>query len=110
MSEKPTIQFLGFPGEIKSVICYSLDPPGNSSEALHCGNDIKMPFFSIQMRKHLKSRRLEVVRQLGNDRIVQLQFGSGDAAYHIILELYDRVRNHIARVPKAAALFSLEVW
>ena len=43
------------------------------------------------MRKHLKSRRLESVRQLGNDRIVQLQFGSAEAAYHIILELYDRV-------------------
>jgi len=43
------------------------------------------------MRKHLKSRRLEAVNQLGDDRIVQLQFGSGDAAYHIILELYDRV-------------------
>ncbi|XP_067939413.1 ribosome quality control complex subunit NEMF-like [Watersipora subatra] len=46
--------------------------------------------FSMKMRKHLKSRRLEMVRQLGNDRIIQLQFGSGDAAYHIILELYDR--------------------
>lgn len=47
------------------------------------------------MRKHLKSRRLEVVKQLGNDRIVQLQFGSGEAAYHIILELYDRVRRKL---------------
>lgn len=26
------------------------------------------------------------------DRIVDLQFGSGEAAYHVILELYDRVR------------------
>jgi predicted ribosome quality control (RQC) complex YloA/Tae2 family protein len=24
------------------------------------------------------------------DRIVDLQFGSGEAAYHVILELYDR--------------------
>ena len=36
-----------------------------------------------------------MVRQLGNDRIVQLQFGSGDAAYHVILELYDRVSSLI---------------
>lgn len=27
---------------------------------------------------------------MGTDRIVDLQFGSGEAAYHVILELYDR--------------------
>ena len=43
------------------------------------------------MRKHLKGRRLEKLEQLGVDRIVDLQFGSGEAAYHVILELYDRV-------------------
>ena len=43
------------------------------------------------MRKHLKGRRLESVRQLGIDRIIDLTFGSGEAAYHVILELYDRV-------------------
>jgi len=44
-----------------------------------------------QMRKHLKSRRLERIDQVGEDRIVDFQFGSNEAAYHIILELYDRV-------------------
>jgi len=43
------------------------------------------------MRKHLKGRRLENVEQLGVDRIVDLTFGSAEAAYHVILELYDRV-------------------
>jgi len=43
------------------------------------------------MRKHLKSRRLERIDQVGEDRIVDFQFGSNEAAYHIILELYDRV-------------------
>lgn len=43
------------------------------------------------MRKHIKGRRLESIEQLGVDRIIDLQFGSGEAAYHIILELYDRV-------------------
>jgi len=43
------------------------------------------------MRKHLKSRRLEQIDQVGEDRIVDFQFGSNEAAYHIILELYDRV-------------------
>ncbi|BFZ07429.1 hypothetical protein BsWGS_10468 [Bradybaena similaris] len=46
--------------------------------------------FSMKLRKHLKGRRLESVAQLGVDRIVDLQFGSGEAAYHVILELYDR--------------------
>ncbi|CAK9813864.1 Ribosome quality control complex subunit NEMF homolog [Anthophora quadrimaculata] len=46
--------------------------------------------FSMKMRKHLKNKRLESLTQIGVDRIVDLQFGSGEAAYHIILELYDR--------------------
>ncbi|XP_055371755.1 ribosome quality control complex subunit NEMF homolog [Condylostylus longicornis] len=46
--------------------------------------------FSMKLRKHLKNKRLEKVEQLGIDRIVDFQFGSGEAAYHIILELYDR--------------------
>ncbi|CAH1790707.1 unnamed protein product [Owenia fusiformis] len=46
--------------------------------------------FSMKLRKHLRSRRLEKVEQLGVDRIVDLQFGSSEAAYHVILELYDR--------------------
>ncbi|XP_071079995.1 ribosome quality control complex subunit NEMF-like [Haliotis cracherodii] len=46
--------------------------------------------FSMKMRKHLKGRRLESIQQLGVDRIVDFQFGSSEAAYHVILELYDR--------------------
>ena len=44
------------------------------------------------MRKHLRGRRLEKIELVGIDRIVDLQFGSDEAAYHVILELYDRVR------------------
>ncbi|CAH2983554.1 unnamed protein product [Chilo suppressalis] len=46
--------------------------------------------FTMKLRKHLKNKRLEALTQLGVDRIVDLQFGSGEAAYHVILELYDR--------------------
>ncbi|KAH8383938.1 hypothetical protein KR009_011371 [Drosophila setifemur] len=46
--------------------------------------------FSMKLRKHLKNKRLEKIQQLGGDRIIDFQFGSGDAAYHVILELYDR--------------------
>ena len=31
------------------------------------------------------------VTQLGSDRIIDLQFGSDEAAFHVFLELYDRV-------------------
>ena len=41
-------------------------------------------------RKHLNNKRVESVKQLGVDRVVDMQFGSDDAAYHVILELYDR--------------------
>ncbi|CAB1461125.1 unnamed protein product [Pleuronectes platessa] len=46
--------------------------------------------FAMKCRKHLRSRRLTEVKQLGIDRIVDLQFGSDEAAYHLIVELYDR--------------------
>ncbi|XP_069772502.1 ribosome quality control complex subunit NEMF isoform X2 [Narcine bancroftii] len=46
--------------------------------------------FAMKCRKHLKSRRLIFVKQLGVDRIVDFQFGSDQAAYHLIVELYDR--------------------
>ncbi|XP_028250926.1 ribosome quality control complex subunit NEMF [Parambassis ranga] len=46
--------------------------------------------FAMKCRKHLKTRRLTEVKQLGIDRIVDIQFGSDEAAYHLIIELYDR--------------------
>ncbi|XP_077394713.1 ribosome quality control complex subunit NEMF [Festucalex cinctus] len=46
--------------------------------------------FAMKCRKHLKTRRLTQVKQLGIDRIIDLQFGSDEAAYHLIVELYDR--------------------
>ncbi|MEQ2187418.1 hypothetical protein GOODEAATRI_004520 [Goodea atripinnis] len=46
--------------------------------------------FAMKCRKHLKSRRLTQVKQLGIDRIIDIQFGSDEAAYHLIVELYDR--------------------
>ncbi|XP_063700064.1 ribosome quality control complex subunit NEMF homolog [Culicoides brevitarsis] len=46
--------------------------------------------FTMKMRKHLKNKRLEKLSQLGVDRIIDLQFGTGEAAYHIIVEMYDR--------------------
>lgn len=46
--------------------------------------------FTMKLRKHLKNKRLEAIAQLGIDRVIDLQFGTGEACYHVILELYDR--------------------
>ncbi|KAG0577183.1 hypothetical protein KC19_5G137000 [Ceratodon purpureus] len=44
--------------------------------------------FTLKLRKHIRTRRLEDVRQLGIDRVIDLQFGMGEGTHHIILELY----------------------
>ena len=44
----------------------------------------------MKLRKHLNNKRLESIKQLGGDRVIDLQFGTGDVACHLILELYDR--------------------
>ena len=44
--------------------------------------------FTLKIRKHIRARRLEDIRQLGGDRVVVFTFGSGDGAHHLVLELY----------------------
>ncbi|GAX80591.1 hypothetical protein CEUSTIGMA_g8028.t1 [Chlamydomonas eustigma] len=46
--------------------------------------------FTLKLRKHIRTRRLEAVRQLGVDRIVDFVFGSGEGTYHLILEMYSQ--------------------
>lgn len=46
--------------------------------------------FSMKLRKHINNKRLEYIKQCGVDRVLDLQFGSGEASYHLILEMYDR--------------------
>jgi len=46
--------------------------------------------FCGKLRKHLRTRRLINVRQLGSDRIVDFEFAGGEltAGYHVIVEFY----------------------
>lgn len=46
--------------------------------------------FAMKLRKHIRGRRLTAVHTIGLDRVVDLTFGTGDAAYHLIVELFDR--------------------
>ena len=44
--------------------------------------------FCVKLRKHLRTKLLTNVKQLGRDRVVVLTFGMGEYAYHVIVELY----------------------
>lgn len=50
-------------------------------------NDMPTPYV-MKLRKFLRTKRLDDIRQLGNDRVVDFRFGSGDSINHILLELY----------------------
>ena len=43
------------------------------------------------MRKHIRTRRLSEVRQLGIDRVIDFRFGEGETAYHVFVEFYAAV-------------------
>lgn len=44
--------------------------------------------FAMKLRKFIRTKRLEDIRQIGTDRVVDMKFGSGDAVNHVILEMY----------------------
>jgi hypothetical protein len=44
--------------------------------------------FSMKLRKHLRTKKLTQIRQLGMDRVIDLQFGNDEHANHILVELY----------------------
>lgn len=44
--------------------------------------------FSLKLRKHIRTKRLENIEQVGLDRIVIFTFGVGTNAQHLILELF----------------------
>ena len=50
-------------------------------------NEIPSP-FAMKLRKYVRTRKIEDIKQLGLDRVVDIRFGSGDTAVHILLEFY----------------------
>lgn len=42
--------------------------------------------FNVKLRKHLKSKRLTDIRQVGNDRVVVMQFSEG--MYYLVFEFF----------------------
>jgi len=52
------------------------------------GFTMKVLFYYSQLRRHLRTRRLEKIEQVGMDRVINLTFGHGDNQFHILVELY----------------------
>ncbi|KAI9011348.1 hypothetical protein BC832DRAFT_619601 [Gaertneriomyces semiglobifer] len=46
--------------------------------------------FAMKLRKHLRTRRLTGLDQLGTDRVVDFRFGEGENTYHLFIEMYDK--------------------
>lgn len=46
--------------------------------------------FATKLRKHIRNKRIEDIKQVGIDRLVDMQFGSGHLANHLLIELFDR--------------------
>lgn len=42
----------------------------------------------MKLRKHIRTKKLVDIRQVGIDRVIDLTFGKGEASYHILVELY----------------------
>ncbi|KAJ3129692.1 hypothetical protein HK098_000471 [Nowakowskiella sp. JEL0407] len=42
----------------------------------------------MKLRKHLRTKRLTSVDQIGMDRVIDLKFGENDTAFHVIAEFY----------------------
>lgn len=55
----------------------------------HIKNQKDLPSgFSMKLRKHLRTKKLDKIEQLGVDRVIDLTFGKGESAHHILVELY----------------------
>lgn len=46
----------------------------------------------IQLRKLIRTKRVESIEQYGMDRVVDFTFGSGELTCHLIVEFYAAVR------------------
>ena len=44
--------------------------------------------FSMKLRRHLRTKKLTNIKQLGMDRVIDIQFGKEENACHILVELY----------------------
>eukprot|EP01063_Lacrimia_lanifica_P004138 TRINITY_DN12310_c0_g1_i1.p1 TRINITY_DN12310_c0_g1~~TRINITY_DN12310_c0_g1_i1.p1 ORF type:complete len:978 (+),score=442.03 TRINITY_DN12310_c0_g1_i1:70-3003(+) len=46
--------------------------------------------FTLKIRKHIRQWRLDSLRQLGCDRVVEFTFGQGENAHRLLVEFYSK--------------------
>ncbi|CAN0069596.1 unnamed protein product, partial [Ectocarpus fasciculatus] len=78
---------LASPGQEKAMLLLESGVRFHTTKFTHSKSDMPSG-FSMKLRKHIRTQRLEDVRQVGMDRVVDFKFGSGKASNHVILELY----------------------
>ncbi|CAM9948491.1 unnamed protein product, partial [Phaeothamnion confervicola] len=78
---------LANPGDNKAMLLLESGVRFHSTKFSREKNDMPSG-FSMKLRKHIRAKRLEDIRQIGTDRVVDFKFGSGDTCHHLLLELY----------------------
>eukprot|EP00752_Nemacystus_decipiens_P013835 g12284.t1 len=85
--QKTFLLKLASPGQEKAMLLLESGVRFHTTKFTHEKSDMPSG-FSMKLRKHIRTQRLEDVRQVGMDRVVDFKFGSGKASNHVILELY----------------------
>ncbi|KAK8805644.1 hypothetical protein WA158_002300 [Blastocystis sp. Blastoise] len=44
--------------------------------------------FILKVRKHIRNKRIDAIRQVSFDRVIDIAFGMGENTVHLVLELY----------------------
>ncbi|CAM9629464.1 unnamed protein product, partial [Ectocarpus sp. 8 AP-2014] len=87
LDSKTFLLKLASPGQEKAMLLLESGVRFHTTKFTHTKSDMPSG-FSMKLRKHIRTQRLEDVRQMGMDRVVDFKFGSGKASNHVILELY----------------------
>ncbi|CAM9921523.1 unnamed protein product, partial [Discosporangium mesarthrocarpum] len=87
LDAKTYLMKLANPGQEKALLLLESGVRFHTTKFTHDKADMPSG-FSMKLRKHIRSKRLEDVRQIGMDRVVDFKFGSGETCNHVILELY----------------------
>ena len=89
LSEATTAQVTGEKSEGSSKVMLLMESGirFHTTQYARDKNDMPSP-FAMKLRKYLRTKRLESVKQIGTDRVIDFQFGSGNSEVHIVLELY----------------------
>lgn len=88
LSDKCYLLKFAVPGEsIKDLLLLESGVRFHTTKYARSLPELPSP-FCMKLRRSIRTKRLEDIKQIGVDRVVDFQFGSGESINHIILELY----------------------